>query len=246
MKTKSLLFGTLALCIGMGLITACDNNSNNKPETPETPEKLVMTAPQMQADETGFIYLDQFPKTDPHLTVKVSDDFTKAVISYDGKEIQTIEDEFELASDEATVRFLDANFDGMTDIYIGPGMSRTLNSLLVWDEFEQQFQVVEGSSLQNPMLHPSTEGFIDGGSSSYCETDITYNQWNGSKLMADENLAIVLDPEQYGEIGVEHIYTIKDADDKVLYSTDNFKELPEMWQTIIESYGFNPELENAN
>ena len=243
MKAKSLLLGTLALCIGMGLFTACDNN---KPETTEAPAKLVMTAPQMQADETGFIYLDQFPKTDPHLTVKVSDDFTKAVISYDGKEIQTIEDEFELASDEATVRFLDANFDGMTDIYIGPGVSRTINSLFVWDEFEQQFQVVGGSSLQNPMLHPETKSFIDGGSSSYCETDITRNEWMGSMIVMKEGLAIVLDPEQYGELDVKNVYTIKDDDDKVLYSTDNYKELPEMWQAIVGAYGFNPEIENAD
>lgn len=244
MKAKSLLLGTLTLCIGMGLFTACDNN--NKPETPETSKKLVMTAPQVEVDETGLIFLDEFPQTDPHLTVKVNDDFTKAVISYDGKEIQTVEDEFGLASEEAPVHFLDANFDGLTDIYIGPGVSRTANSLLVWDEFEQQFQVVKGSSLQNPMLHPETKSFFDGGSSSYCETDVTRNEWMGSLIVMKENLAIVLDPEQYGEIGVENVYTIKDDNDKVLYSTDSFKELPEIWQTIIGSYGFNPELENAD
>ena len=227
----------------MGLMTACGNTNNNKPETPE---KLVMTAPHVEVDETGLIFLDEFPQTDPHLTVQVNDDFTVANIYYDGKLIQTIEDEFGLASEEAPVHYLDANYDGLTDIYSGPGVSRTLNSLLVWDEFEQQFQVVEGSSLQNPMLHPSTEGFIDGGSSSYCETDITFNMWDGSMLIADESLSIVLDPEQYEEIGVENVYTLRDDNDKVLYSTDNFMELPEMWQIIIMSYGFNPEVEDAN
>lgn len=240
MKTRTLLLGAFTLCISLGIFTACGNNNNQtKNDQPKEPAKLEMKAPQIQADESGFISVDQFQTTDPHLTVKVSDDFTKAVISYDGKEIQTIEDEFGLASDEATVRFLDANFDGMTDIYIGPGMSRTLNSLLVWDEFEQQFQVIKGSSLQNPMLHPNTKSFIDGGSSSYCETDVTRSEWKtGSLIMMMENLAIVLDPEQYGEIGVEHVYTIKDADDKVLCSTDKVEELPEMWQNIIKAYGF--------
>lgn len=236
MKTKSLLLGAFALCFTMGLFTACGNSGNNKPETTQTPDKLDMTATPVKPDASGFIYLDQFLKTDPHLTVKVSDDFTTATIFYDGKEIQTIEDEDELISDEVTVRFLDANFDGQTDIYLGVGLSRTLNALFVWDEFEQQFQVVNGSSLQNPMLHPATKSFIDGGSSSYCETDITLNKWNKSMIMAHENLAIILDPEQYGELDVEHRYTLKDDNDKVLYSTDEVKELPEMWQTIVTTF----------
>ena len=244
MKTKTLLFGAFTLCIGLGLFTACgNNNSNNKSETAEAGAnnaKLVMTAPQVKADEAGFINLDACPKTDPHLTVKVNDEFTVATICYDGKEIQTVEEENGLASDEAQVHFLDANSDGMTDIYIGPGLSRTLNSLLVWDEFEQQFQVVQGSSLQNPLVHPGTKSFIDGGSSSYCETDITLNHWKGSMIVAVENLAIVLDPEQYGEIGVEHRYTLTDNDDKVLYSSDDFEGLPEMWKTIVGYYGFDP------
>ena len=230
-----MFLGALTLCISLGLFTACGNNQpkNNKQEEPV---KLVMTAPQVEANEAGFIFLNQFPQTDPHLTVKVSEDFTTATIYYDGKEIQTVSDESELASDEAPVHFLDANFDGMTDIYIGLGYSRTINSLLVWDEFEQQFQTVQGSSLQNPMLYPKTKSFFDGGSSSYCETDITRNEWMGSKIVMKENLAIILDPEQYGELGVEHIYTIIDDNDKVLYSTDEPKELPEMWQAVINAY----------
>lgn len=238
MKTKTLLLGTLTLCFSLGLFTACGNNQpkNNQQEEPEKTTKLVMTAPQVEANESGFIFLDQFPQTDPHLTVKVSEDFTSATICYDGKEIQTIDDEFGLASDEAPVHFLDANFDGMTDIYIGLGYSRTLNSLLVWDEFEQQFQTVQGSSLQNPMLYPKTKSFFDGGSSSYCETDITRNEWMGSKIVMKENLAIILDPEQYGELGVERRYTIKDDDDKVLYSSDELEALPEIWQAVIKAY----------
>ena len=67
MKTKSLLLGAFALCLG--LFTACGNNGNNKPETPA---KLDMTAAQVNPNASGFIFLDQFLTTDPHLTVKVS------------------------------------------------------------------------------------------------------------------------------------------------------------------------------
>lgn len=230
---KKTSFFLIVLTFGLGLFSAC----NNQPQAPVAPAKLDMKAPQVEADESGFIFLEEFPQTDPHLTVKVSDDFTTATICYDGKEIQNVEEEYGLASDEATVHFLDANFDGMTDIYIGPGLSRTANALLVWDEIEQQFRLIQGSSLQNPMLHPETKSFIEGGSSSYCETDIARNEWDGIEILRKEHLAIVLDPEQYGEIDVEHRYTIIDDDDKVLYSTDELESLPEMWQTIISTYG---------
>ena len=240
MKAKSLVLGTFALCIGMGLITACDNtnnNSNNKPETPATPEKLVMTAPQVAANESGFIFLEQFPETDPHLTMKVSEDFTSATISYDGKEIQTVTSD-ELASDSALVRFLDANFDGLTDIYIGLGVPRTANSLLVWNEKDQKFVSIEGTSLQNAMLDPKTKSFIEGGSNSAVEYYISRSLIKGDQMDMQEQLSIIMAPEEYANNNVEHKYTLSDPEGKVLCSTETADGLPAVWQKIVEVYDF--------
>lgn len=237
MKTKSLVLGTFALCIGMGLITACDNTNNNKPETPTTPEKLVMTAPQVAANESGFIFLEDFPETDPHLTVKVSEDFTTATISYDGKEIQTVTSD-ELASDTALVRFLDANFDGLTDIYIGPGVPRTANSLLVWNENEQKFVSIEGTSLQNAMLEPETKSFIEGGSNSAVEYYISRSLFNGDKMEMQEQLSVIMAPEEYANNNVEHKYTLSDPEGKVLCSTETADGLPEIWQKIVTVFDY--------
>ncbi len=237
MKTKSLVLGTFALCIGMGLFTACDNTNNNKPETPTTPEKLVMTAPQVAANESGFIFLENFPETDPHLTVKVSEDFTTATISYDGKEIQTVTSD-ELASDTALVRFLDANFDGLTDIYIGLGTPRTANSLLVWNEKDQKFVSVEGTSLQNPMLEPETKSFIEGGSNSAVEYYISRSLFNGDKMEMQEQLSVIMAPEEYANNNVEHKYTLSDPEGKVLCSTETADGLPEIWRKIVTVFDY--------
>ena len=241
MKTKTLLFGAFALCFSLGLFTACGNSGNNNPTTPEAPEthvKFDMTAPQVKPDESGFIEVGQFPTTHPHLTVKVSDDFTTATIFYDGKEIQTVEDEYGLVVDEPTVCFIDVNFDGQTDIYIRSDMSHTPRALLVWDEFEQQFQVIKDPSLQDPMLHPATKSFIDGGSGFSCEAEITLSKWKGNMILAEESLTIIGDPEYYSDFRVEHRFTLMDADDKVKCSTEEREALPEMWQTIVKYYGY--------
>lgn len=238
MKTKTLFIGALTLCISLGLFTACGNNQP-KNEQPEAPAKLDMTAPQVEANMDGLIYLEDCPMSNPRLAVTVSEDFTTAKIMYDGKEIQTVKDEeYELASDAAPIHFLDANFDGFTDIFIGTGQSRTANTLLVWNDKTQKFESVDGSALQGVMLEPATKSFVMGGSNSASEFYVTRSLWNGNKLDIREQLSIVTNPEEYANNNVDHMYTVKSSDDNVLCSSETIDGLPEIWQNYVKAYGF--------
>lgn len=238
MKTKTLFIGALTLCISLGLFTACGNNQP-KNEQPEAPAKLDMTAPQVEANMDGLIYLEDCPMSNPRLAVTVSEDFTTAKIMYDGKEIQTVKDEeYELASDAAPIHFLDANFDGYTDIFIGTGQSRTANTLLVWNDKTQKFESVDGSALQGVMLEPATKSFVMGGSNSASEFYVTRSLWNGNKLDVREQLSIVTNPEEYANNNVDHMYTVKSSDDNVLCSSETIDGLPEIWQNYVKAYGF--------
>ena len=236
MKAKRFLLSLTVMSMSLGLFTACNNN---KPKAPEAAEKLVMTAPRLTADERGLIDLRQCPITDPHLTVMVSEDITAATISYDGKEIQTLTDEDGLATDEATVRFLDANFDGLTDIFIGAGASRTYSALLLWNADEQQFHRVGtlgAPDLQGFKFCPGDKKIIEGGSGSYCSFYITQNHWNGDELVLDEQLVIISDPGEYIPYGVKNKYTIQDGNEKELCSVENKESLPEFWQAVLKAY----------
>ncbi|MBP5572728.1 MAG: hypothetical protein J6X40_01000 [Bacteroidales bacterium] len=239
MKAQQLFFGLAALALCLGLFTAC---SNNKPKAPEAPVKLAMSAPQVAADESGLIALGQCPVTDPHLTVTVSDDYTSATICYDGKELQTIADEDGLATDDAPVHFLDANFDGLTDIFIGMGESRTYSTLLLWDPEKQQF-VRTGTlgtpSLQGFMLHPYSKSVVEGGSNSFCEFAVTRSLWEGNKLQPQEDLIIIYGAENYAMNGVQHKFTLKDPEGQALYSTETVEDLPELWTAIARVYLFD-------
>lgn len=238
MKNISLLLCSVALLIGASLFTAC----HNTPKAPEAPAKLDMTAPQVEADENGLVWLGDCPETDPHLAVKVSDDFTTATISYDGQEIQTITDEDGLATDDAPVWYLDANFDGFTDIFIGMGAPRTYSALLLWDPEKQQFVRVGtlGSpTLQGFLLHPETRSVVEGGSSSFCEMDVTRSLWEGIELKPQEALTMIFGEENYAENHVEHMFTLKDPEGQVLYSTETVEDLPELWTVIARAYLFD-------
>ena len=238
MKNISLLLCSVALLIGAGLFTAC----HNTPKAPEAPAKLDMTAPQVEADENGLVWLGSCPDTDPHLAVKISDDFTTATIFYDGKEIQTVTDEDGLATDDAPVHFLDANFDGLTDIFIGMGESRTYSTLLLWDPEKQQF-VRTGTlgtpSLQGFMLHPYSKSVVEGGSNSFCEFAVTRSLWEGNKLQPQEDLIIIYGAENYAMNGVQHKFTLKDPEGQALYSTETVEDLPELWTAIARVYLFD-------
>ena len=227
----------LTLLIGLGLLAACNNN---KPQNNDKPEPKA----EVTISESDLLPLNQFPTTDKLLSVEVSPDFTSATISRNGEVTQTITDEDGLVSigDEATVHYLDANFDGFTDIFIGAGESRTYSTLLLWDDNTKQF--VRIGELGNPdlqgfMLCPAEKKVIEGGSGSYCSFYISMSHWNGNKLVMDEFLTIISDPDEYISYKVKNMFTIQDANEQVLCSTDNKESLPNFWQAVLKAYGLD-------
>ena len=190
------------------------------------------------------VRLNDCPTTDSHLSVTVSEDFMSATIRRDGKVIQTVTDEeFGLVSygEVAPVHFLDANFDGFTDIFIGVGESRTYSTLLLWNNKKQQFvRVGEAGNpdLQGFMLYPTGKKVIEGGSGSYCSFYITQSHWEGYQLVRDEQLVIITEKSEYSSYEVKNKYTVFDANQKASCSTESFESLPKNWQQIVRQYGF--------
>ncbi|MBR5655078.1 MAG: hypothetical protein IKW98_00115 [Prevotella sp.] len=206
-------------------------------------EEAYMAAPKIETDGQGLITLGQCPMTDKHLEVKLSEDNDKADIYYDGKLIQTVEDKegsLVAAGGDIPVRFLDANFDGMTDIFIGPGESRTYSTLLIWNPACEEFVRI-GSlgepSLQGFILEPGTKSIYEGGSGSYCLFVMTRSVWDGGNLKEKEKLLCVSDPTQYKANEVSGKYSLRDDKDKEIQATEILTELPRSWTNIVNIYG---------
>ncbi len=242
----------LPLALSACIITACGkavNSSNEQNPASGNDTEVVaesagesMKAPVVTPDESGFIRLSQCPTAYDKMEVAFSDDNTTVTITYDGQQIQTLsdaEDGLVATGDDVPLHFMDANFDGFVDIFIGPGVSRTYSSLLVWDESEKQFKRIGrlgDPSYQNIMLYPSKKCVFEGGSNSWCNESFTRSIWEDGILKKVEELCVVSAVEQYGEYQVENKYTLRDGQQEDILSTDDMSTLPSPWGNFLVRY----------
>lgn len=240
-------------------MTACGKNADTPKDQETEPSKTVealsktdktvegtteddMKSPEVKPNEIGLIVLEECPTTYQNLRVEVAEDYSEAKIFDGDKLLQTIsapEDGLVAAGGEVPVYFLDANFDGYVDIFIGPGVSRTYSTLLIWNPANKQFVRVGTlgtPTLQNFMLYPSGKNVFDGGSESAFADFFTRYEWKEGELQKLNDLYVVNDPEQYIEYGVEAKYTFRDADDKVILSTNKLTDLPTPWADVLKTY----------
>lgn len=221
--------------------TATVQTADNEATT--TPEVPYMAAPKIEVNANGLITLTDCPQTDERLKVTVAENNEKADVYYDGELIQTVKgaDDAPLATDgQAPVHFMDANFDGYTDIFLGRGESRTYSSLLIWNPDTKQFKnigTLGEPSLQGIMLDPSTQSVYQGGSNSWCSFNISRSQWKGQNLEEVESMDIISDPSQYGANNVSAKFTVYDSDHDYKTSSETLEDLPKNWQDAVKAYG---------
>lgn len=198
--------------------------------------------PPCARNAQGLITLEDCPTEHPQLSVKMNDECNHVTIYLNGQVMQELksEEEFVSPSDDKSVHFLDANFDGHCDIFIGPGCSRTYSSLFLWNPKNGKFECAVGENnnphLQNFMSDPATKLVYDGGSSSFCEEDAYKMKWNGNCLVTLEELKVITDPKEYRANGVKYHYTVKNAKtDKLIKATNYKQNLHLSWQKYVKT-----------
>ena len=248
---KALKTAALCVAVTMGLLTACSGKTATTEEkTTETAAAEEaqqagddMKAPLIEPDANGMIALSQCPTEYDGLRVEVTDENTKLSVYFHDELLQTITDPNEgvlSTGENAPVHFMDANFDGYVDIFIGQGESRTYSTLLVWNPDIKMFARVGtlgDPSYQNIQLHPATKSVYDGGSNSWCCSSFNRSIWKDGRLNKVEELIIVTDPEQYEEYEVSNAFTLRDANGNVVATADKAGQLPGMWKTVAADYG---------
>ena len=244
---------SIVLCVLF--LVGCDLNTKKQTsvnsETEQSTESNAdevgdngLKAPEITADAEGLIGLNQCLTNNDRLRVVLSKEQDTVSIYIDDELTQTItdsEDGLVGAGGDIPVFFMDANFDGFTDIFIGPGESRTYSTLLIWEPTSRQFKRIGklGSpSLQNILLCPETKSVFEGGSNSWCNSSFTRSEWENGILKVKEEVNVVTDPEQYAENNVCDKYTLKSSDGKTILSCGAPSQLPGKWNSVMSRIGF--------
>ena len=228
----------LIAAVAIAFYAFSSENSNND---------LEMMAPQITADADGFIVLDQCPTQYPSIRIALEGEgsILKAKVYKNDMLLQILEGEEEYdalatdiidINDPKNVHFMDINFDGYVDIFIGPSMSRTKSSVFLWNPTSESFQqVAKDEMLQNIILEPSSKSFYQGGS-GWRSIGFSRYKWAYYSIEELETLEIVSDASQYEDYNVTHEYTVKTKEGKIVSETDNISELPEKWRAVYERY----------
>lgn len=207
-----------------------------------------MMAPQITADADGFIMLDQCPTQYSTIRIALEGDgcILKAKVYKNDMLLQILEDEDEYdalatdivdINDPKNIHFMDINFDGYVDIFIGTSMSRTKSSVFLWNPTSESFQrAAKDEMLQNIILEPLSKSLYEGGSGSWCYSGFSRYKWAYYSIEDLETLEVVSDASQYEDYDVTHEYTVKTKEGEIVSETDNISELPEKWRVIYEKY----------
>ena len=200
-----------------------------------------------QAQPAKPFALKACPQTDAQLRVALSRDADMnqvAVIYRNGDIVQTFNEEEPLFTDwydqkpETFIHYVDANFDGHTDIFLGLGQSRTYSTLLLWNPKTQLFERYGNlgePSLQNPVFAPSENAIYSSGSNSAWEYVYTKDVWDEETLIGAEVLYYYDNPAEYNGMNGTNVkkYNLYGTGEQLLKATDDIKQLSKGWQQII-------------
>ena len=230
MKLIVRLFIIAIVCLSGTTVDAQNYNSILKANKPKT-------------DANGYYSLLDCPKSLQNVKVitEQNDNGSYAVeVFIKGKQVDT----FTCESTSDDVRFVDGNFDGYYDLFIGPATTRNYSHLYLWDNKKQCFfQAVSSDNLNGHfLLNPTKKQWISAGSSSYCSMYYTIFRWDDDKEVDIESLIDISDPTAHKEYGVKRRYTvIRGGDFENIASnrkqhTNRKSALPKQWRTILNEF----------
>ena len=143
-------------------------------------------------------------------------------------------------NDNSIIHFIDANFDGEIDIFIGSGRDRTINSLLIWNPEEDLFKrVIE--NITNPLFFPQRKSIMESRSLNAFYGGYSEYYWDGKKY---ENYGLELievnninnfDYIIYEGSKLTKKYTLIESG-AILKESNEGSDLPYRWQIALAKY----------
>ena len=250
-NTLKWLLGVLAALVVLGgaALYAWQSGMFNKTvaleDTVAVDSTPAMAAPVIELDGEGMFSIDDCPtQYDGLEIVKHKGEYNLSSIDVilDGKQLCSFafrNDDYDLDNNDYVtgdqVHFLDANFDGYVDIFLGPGCDREYSALFLWDPEQSTFVRVrqDGDPQFNGdyQFHPSSRKVYYTGSGSFSSNHAVRLSWQNHDLRSEETLTSEmlksrLDEEQPAK------YVVRKGgfSGKIIFSTDDPNKIPAQWK----------------
>ena len=248
-----LLVALAALLVAGGAAWYYWQQNKFHPQTENDEVLIDMTAHEMEApgiglNADGMYSIEDCATTyegleiEPHFASNGT--LMSVVVKKNGEQTQVFNINSSLFENVTnTVHFLDANFDGYVDFMVGSGDLEEQSALFLWSPEETKFvQAMSNgdySFSESPSFHPKSKKVYCIG---YGDINVRYlNSWVGNDLKTEEEFIQTFSKAMYSG-NINHRYTILNhKTQKVIFSSDNPKQIPERWQKM--AYVLTPEEE---
>ena len=197
-----------------------------------------MAAPVIELNEDGMYTVDNCPTTYEGLEIIIEKDFNGLITRLDVMKDGKLNCSFVTAKDNNPssnqIHFLDANFDGYVDFFLGTVYDRELSLLFLWDPTQQKFQIAMNGTLFNGIyyFHPAGKKVYCINTGGWASTYFTCSSWIGEKLFLDEQFCVEYLKINYSEDHPNR-YVIRNALEKIILSTDDYSKIPARWKKWI-------------
>ena len=241
------LLGVLAALIVLGgaALYAWQSGMFNKAvaleDTVAVDSTPTMAAPVIELDGEGMFSIDDCPTQYEGLEIvkhKGEYHLSSIDILRDGKLLRTFSftDDDYVTRDE--VHFLDANFDGYVDIFLGPGCDREYSALFLWNPEQSNF--VRGYQDGSPMLngnyqfHPASQKVYFTGSGSFSSNHAVRLSWQNYNLQSEESLMSEMLKSRLDENQpAKYVVRKGGFSGKIIFSTDDPNQIPARWKKWV-------------
>ena len=243
-NTLKWLLGIFAVLVLLGgaVLYAWQSGMFNKTDSLEDTVAVdstpTMTAPVIELNGEGFFSIDDCPTSYEGLeVVKHEGEYglTSIDIMRGGQLLRTFHftDDRHISLDD--IHFLDANFDGYVDFFVGPAADRNYSALFLWDPEQSNF--VRGYEDGDPIFngdyvfHPASQKVYFTGSGSFSSNHAVRLSWHNYDLRSEESLTSEMLKSRLDENQPAKYVVRKGGwSGNIIFSTDDPNKIPAQWK----------------
>ena len=244
MKRTAIILLTIAVALIAGTasldgkVKGKHRQSTKAAQTVKLPaniNELMKFADKYSNRGSRFVYLADCPTSNAYVkTVATENEDHVDVKIYINKQyFQRFKFEMTVPN-EIEIHYLDANFDGYTDIFVGKDQLYTNSGVYLWNPDSKRFEEADFRFIDEFILDPANKlcyffynDMVSDNYYKYC--------WEGRKMKCIEFVIVDFDNEDEYLVGTGDPYSDRDTI-TIKYKTTDKNQLPQWWKDFMRNW----------